>query len=492
MLFGSCLNILQYPYVANILKRELKVNVSTLPAYQPSGGEIYLYDTREYKRDWMADGYTWTNRGYCRSVKNKLRRGNFFINTRKQMSGKFRRFAYMADTGDRDYVLVHYVGDKNAYIPSAHGNSKKTDKPFERILPSQIEKAKKSLLSSSCRQVYEKMANEVDTSPIDDPNVKRLTLMKKHTISNLHKNAQIHHKMELEDMCEVHKMANTEEKFLRHIHIFPQFFCVAAIDEILQAINDVLTQVLDVPLLFFFDTTLVTNYKISILLCKHPAFVQNIPVVAALHRENLQTTFDVLLFHICQNIPNLKTNRCVFILNRDGSMNESLRQHCVGAHIVYCWDTLRNSFKATEKSDPYRHYKRDMNELLNSMSQWHFLQTYERLQVNWSCKKLKQFDATYKDSIMTFSGRWVIEGLGFSSKKEGVSRTSCFVWRRIFDQLSARDELKLTSLLGAFSEFQISVWNELNRGVVVDTDAVVQEVEMMEVNEVSNEDLEYE
>ena len=78
-----------------------------------------MIDTRINKKEWSKDGYSWSNRGKTRNKKWEVDKRYFYINNRPNtMSSRFRKEVCTLKNNS-DYVLVHYLGDKTAYIPSS-------------------------------------------------------------------------------------------------------------------------------------------------------------------------------------------------------------------------------------------------------------------------------------------------------------------------------------------------------------------------------------
>ena len=493
MLFGRSNNALSHQYVLSVLTRDKKENVSTLPAYLPDGGSIYLYDTRINKRDWMADGYSWTNNGRRKMPNINLQKGLFHVNRGITRSTKFRRHSYATMDDETDYMLIHYIGDKTAYIPSKHGNSKNSDAIYQRVLPSALTKAKNKMINSTCKRGMKKL-NTDSLNEIEDPDVRRLSTIDMARLKNIRYTCRRNtdYKVSQDEIWKIFKLTEDENKFVRHIDVYPHFFCIAGTNEILTMINDVLTQVLDVPLLFYFNTTASGMYYYStLLICKHPAFPQLVPVACVVHNATFHSIFDSVLFHICQLIPNLKVCVCVFVLKRDGQMNDNFRSLCQAAHIVYCWDQLRNAFKMSNKQDPYNHYKRDFNMLMRSNNQWEFLSNLERVRTHWSKAKSQQFEEKYKDAILQFAARWVLADLRVLDQREGMSTKPHDVWRTIVEQLADKQECAPTVVLSAFSEFQSSIWQDINANVGMPDSLLQNEQIEYEVEQENSSDIDF-
>ena len=461
-----------------MLTRENKINVSSLPPYQPIGGEIYLYDTRLHKRDWTADGYKWNNRGTTKCVKSKVKKVYSFINRREKRNSGFQRLAYMLYDTEVNYVIVQYIGDKSFYIPEPHGNCKNSTVPFERTVPSRIEQAKIELRSSTAHALYAKMSTELDA----DPNDRRLTIRDQRQLANLRRKVTTSRKLSIDDMWDVYKMAQGAGTFVKHILVFPHFFSVAGIDDILNMVNDLLSQNLDVPLVFSCDTTLISEYSFSILLCKHPAFTTNsvIPVACVLHKQQFPLVFELFMSHLCQCVPQLKSAKCVFVLNRSEKFTDGLNAHCSEARIVYCWEQLRNLFARTRQSDQYRSYKRDINTLLKSNTYYEFMDTYQNLHGCWSRYKIKQFENVIKNAILNFSAKWVLEGLAIYDSKVGITKINCEMWSAIMKSLFDKNEVKPDTILGAFLELQESVMQQISTSLM--TAVAIEPVQVQTVN----------
>ena len=111
-----------HSYAASVLRRENKINVSTVTPDQPSGGELYLFDTLVNKT-WLSDGYRWSIKGQYKQSDEGVEYSKFFIVSKHGVSCGFQRFLYQLLDGDDHHALVHYVGDKTFYYPKPHSKT---------------------------------------------------------------------------------------------------------------------------------------------------------------------------------------------------------------------------------------------------------------------------------------------------------------------------------------------------------------------------------
>ena len=64
---------------AEILNNVDETRVSFVPAVQPLGGSIFLYNTKVNNRDWRADIYNWINYGSVKMpIKNPIIKKEYF------------------------------------------------------------------------------------------------------------------------------------------------------------------------------------------------------------------------------------------------------------------------------------------------------------------------------------------------------------------------------------------------------------------------------
>ena len=450
-----------------ILNTEPKVRVSRLPVYQPSGGEIYLYDTREFKKDCYADGYLWRNRGRKIHPYTGVHKRCFNIN-RQDCSTGFQRYIWNLSEND-DFTIVQYVGDKSLYVAKPHGNSKSSE-PYMRAPPSFKKKAMQKLKTRTVNDLI----NEIERES-DDPKEKEFYRKNKKNLSNYRSQILAMRRLTQEDFWGAYEAANDKSGFVKNITLFPQFLIIAGNVELLNLINDILRQQLDSPIMFCFDTSCVLgHYSVSLLVCKHPAVLNNqiIPVACVLHGEKFSHVFEYFLRQLCECMPQLSSSQCVFIIDNDETMNQSIYSQCYNVHVVHCWDKIKHMYKYAGRQDK-QSYVKDISRLLNSENVDEFDRLCESIAVYWPRKRHREFEASHKNNILHYAAKFVLLEYGIYDAKCGVRKFHCDEWNRRAKALVEADDFSPASMMNSFKQQQQELMN-----TILQTTGIVNETEM--------------
>ena len=110
----------------------------------PVAGDLYIFDLSAFKssKDIRVDKYVWHNDGRKKYPKSK---NSVFFKTifkivakDKTYSDKFRKHLF-EHIENKNFVVVHYLGDETVFTPVCHGNAKDPSKVFRRTCPSVFE-----------------------------------------------------------------------------------------------------------------------------------------------------------------------------------------------------------------------------------------------------------------------------------------------------------------------------------------------------------------
>ena len=456
MVFAYCSTVIPRSYAHSVLTKKCKINVSTLPPYQPLGGQIFLFDTR-YERIWIADGYRWDNRGNgCKAIEeaSNVQKTLYHINSRKDKtrSSKFQRIAYTLTKGSLDYTLVQYYGDETLYIPKPHGNSIHSNLPHTTALPSNRIKSyyKPKREKNEKRSLLTGIADETfDLSTMDDAAMEAEKQEPHHVVCTLN----------AENFTGVYGLG----KLVQHLTLVPTFLAIAGLNEIIRHINGLVQVRGKTPIIFSFHTLSTSEYYISILLCHHREFssAEPVPVLSILHQKSMDELFSTILQQICLLMPNMKTNKFVLIVNHVDmkSMNNVLKNYCTEGRIVFCWNHLKEWFSKKEQHDLYDGYKDDLHLVLNTGAYWEFLLKYENVRRNWDWKKITDFENVVKDCVKNYSANWDMVDLDIFDEQQGIVQLKHSSWSdRLTNLFEDRGNLLMAStILERFSILQKEV-----------------------------------
>ena len=453
-----------------LLQRDPQINVSKLPPYQPKNGEVYLYDIRVNKKDWVADGYKWTNKGYNRWDRKShfIDKNRFHINGKYKCSTGFQRICYKlrTDNGSGDYALVQYLGDPSLYVPEKHGNSR-SEEPYTTMMPSMRatesakRKAKYSALARQQRKVESEINREVNREINREINqeipdgVMEMTQPQivKRTIVPVTK----FEKLNINNMITAYSMNHDLGTFfVFHLALLPQFFAVAACPKILKITNAILVKTLHVPVVFSLYTKATKYFYVTVLLCYHHLFSvdkQPIAVACILHERKLPNIANDVVEQFGKLLPQLTKCRCAFVLNHDNTQlpDGILEKHFPTISVVYCWNYLKEWFCADEN----RNYRTDLEQILTKDAHWEFLLKYENLRKLWSPQKIKDFDQFVKPKVEQI-GRWYLKELNLCHADHGVVKLNHVLWQQTMNTLIEQKMELPHNILREFFQFQMS------------------------------------
>ena len=101
-----------------------KNKISSIPAFQPKAGEVYLYqsnDNSSVASDWSCDGYRWKSSGCRKLPRNKkyLCKRYYKVHTENNSTGSDRFVRHIYSLIDKPKIaLIHYMGDESEFVPN--------------------------------------------------------------------------------------------------------------------------------------------------------------------------------------------------------------------------------------------------------------------------------------------------------------------------------------------------------------------------------------
>ena len=103
---------------------------STVPAYQPEGGSVFLFSSGfrgKNADDWKTDGYTWKYIGKKEKTISSLTISKVYyhIKNGKEKAKSFSRSAFQINGQyNKGLTVFFYEGDKLEYKGVSHGSAK--------------------------------------------------------------------------------------------------------------------------------------------------------------------------------------------------------------------------------------------------------------------------------------------------------------------------------------------------------------------------------
>ena len=126
------------------LKEPDHARVSTTPPFQPKASEVYVLSLDEHTRnDWWCDGYTWKATAWHTSLSGERSKVNKVLSLplKRRWTAKLpvHEAWIQFSSQSLDFVIVHYIGNEQAYSAINHGNRTRGDVEHLRTAPSSLQ-----------------------------------------------------------------------------------------------------------------------------------------------------------------------------------------------------------------------------------------------------------------------------------------------------------------------------------------------------------------
>ena len=241
---------------------------------------------------------------------------------------------------NKKYTLVQYIGDCSLYKPRPHGNSR-NDRVYKRTAPSTIAKAENDLISLTSSSVYKKQCSE---KIVMGEQQGILTPRNSYQIQYLQKKLSANKRLGPDPLGNLFELYYNLPGFIKDIQVIPDFSCIMFCTDIVNVINTSwLNSNICHPLLFSYDTTFnMGDLYVSVLVVRVPIFKGNpvAPVAFMLHDRKFTDTHRRFITIICKELPLLNSKICVFIIDREKALTNSIKEILPKAAICYCWNHL--------------------------------------------------------------------------------------------------------------------------------------------------------
>ncbi|XP_060607618.1 uncharacterized protein LOC132759787 [Ruditapes philippinarum] len=418
-MFTKTDRILTHHEAADILVQNVPDSITFEPPYRPANGSVYLFDDSgdsKKSEDWRADGYTWKNNGrrvYQSNEKNIIR--TFFkISNQGIASLNFTKHVFrFLDDDYNNRTLIAYYGDSEAYQGLPHGNRKRNNRQHKRTKPSVMNNIKCNALSEKPKQMIDKMRSEASPeSKIQGVSVPRNDKQ----IRNIQAKIRNENKLSHDSLYSLHILVEQLENYILSIKTTPDLEVILGNSEMLDELNRLL-QLNDQNVELYYDTTFnLGDFYVSTLVCQHPMFKERptVPIAFMLHERKFQKCHESFIEILKDKIPKLKEKPVNIIMDREQGILNAFEKCLPNSKILVCWNHIFSDIKFWVNkhggtSDDKKVYDMHVQDLLHSQSRQIFDTKYHELKQSWSEAFLTYFDDNIYNTIIQYSGRWILE-----------------------------------------------------------------------------------
>ena len=446
--------------------------VSAVPAYQPKGGEIFVYKFLESNaEDWRADGYGWINLGSNIFPRKEpvLRKDFFAIRDNNKAEKKrynigFQRFCYRLLNSNK-YVVVHYLGNSSLYNAKPHANSK-GDRKFTRCAPSVISKAKCALRTCKPAHLYRETVAGPTVSGVHEG---ILNPRDRKMFENIRGKILNERRISRDEIYNITEYAQHMPGFVKKMDLIPLCINVAMMDETINMVNKVLA--VSEKVIFAYDTTFnIGCYYVSILVMRHPFFLSEpvIPIGVLIHEKKLFTCHNLFFSVVYDSIPNMNNEKCVIIVDRERALTNSIEKNLPRCQIVQCWNHFKSDVKAKLydlNASPVDRmvYMNHIDQLMHSEDVETYTCQLENLSSIWSGEFRKYYIKSIGQDFLQYSSRWRLESLDLYSPKSGITNNISESFNHVLKTV-VRPKLPADLMLLSFYELAASSLFEIERG----------------------------
>ena len=294
----------------------------------------------KYIDNWKADQMRWRSNGVVQLPKKcpTLKKRYFILDTPNGPSDSFRKEVYQL-IDDRDYLLIHYMGDQSAIAQFPHRNTKKSDRNFVRTCPSTMKKLSKECKTQPANVVYKKEVAQANAAENHVPTVLPRNLKQ---LQNLRFQHSKQSRISRDDLYNLHEISYDITGFVHKIITYPDLTCICGLDVILNEANKVL-QLKDAGQLLSYDTTFqMGDFYVSTLLFRHLIFDESpcIPALFIIHERKFSETHQELFKQAGILIPSMKSLHSCIVTDRESTITKAIELELPNLHQLHCWNHL--------------------------------------------------------------------------------------------------------------------------------------------------------
>jgi len=221
--------------------------------------------------------------------------------------------------------------------------------------------------------------------------------------------------------------------YVRHISIFPDLLCIAALKSVVTELDKFLKLKQDEPITLFYDTTFsLGDFYVSTLCVKHILFEGEpvIPVAFFLHERKFRKYHETFLRSMTEIIPNLKKKSIVVLVtDREIGITNAVKTTLSNITILHCWNHIKRDIRFWVKSrfgknDDASLYVDNASDLLECETSDNFEDLLRKLSQSWSTAFLDYFENEIQPSIVNYAGRWILESIQLYNPFSGITNNA--------------------------------------------------------------------
>ena len=450
-----------------------KNKISSIPAFQPKAGEVYLYqsnDNSSVASDWRCDGYRWKNSGCRKLPKNKpyLRKMYNKIHTENNPTGSDRFVRHVYSLIDKPQVaLIHYMGDESEFVPFPHGNNKNGDKNYTRTCPSVLQGMRDQVENDRPGNVYKKMV--CNKTPGEYQGILNPRNIKQ--VQNAKAKVDSERRLSNDDVYNLLELAYHLPETVWKIDLYPDLACVVGIEDLLQELNNALASKNQTVLQY--DTTFnLGDYYVSPLIFRHNIYDQNpsIPVAFLIHDRKYQDVHEMFFRTLKDKIPNLKRKDFVAVVDREIGISRAFQNIFPHSKIVHCWNHIKRDIRTWLRdhgasSAEIGVYINDVVKIMQTDSIEDMDLRFTALSSKWSQSMVSYFDENLRSSIENHAAKFILEPLGLYDPFSGVTNNASESINTVIKSLTAWNERPVDVIVLTFYQLQNYFLAEIRRGL---------------------------
>ncbi|CAC5363339.1 unnamed protein product [Mytilus coruscus] len=386
----------------------------------------------------------------------------------------FKRTAYYFKD-NKKLVLVYYEGDETVYVPTHHGNSKKTDSEFARTAPSVLRRMENALQSGD-KTAMDIYRDSVCDHAVPGTHQGILNARNIKQVENIVRKVNEDKRISKDDIYNLVLLAYHLEGFIHdEVTVFPDLTSIIALPDMNSIVNQLLdvNTTDDIPFVFFYDTTFkLGDFYVSPLVFRNIIFEDEpiMPVAFLIHGRKKETVHSIFFDFVASLFPKLNKKAIPFVTDREPGLVNAIMKNFSNCDVVMCWNHLINDFKFNSQkmgaaSDNIAVYVSNVRELLRSSSEQGYEERKKLLVSKWSQGVYSYFMKVEKD-ILKHCGKWIIEKYpNLYDPFFGLTNNSCESMNAVIKRLNKFKELPVDCFVLSMFYLQTYYTTEIQRGL---------------------------
>ncbi|RWS24903.1 uncharacterized protein B4U80_13156 [Leptotrombidium deliense] len=454
-----------------------------------NGGEIYLYKMKnQFDKDWKYDQCLWRNTGGTKIYYKEMNLIRYYFNVKLGPGPDNYSTDYQKQiTCDLDYetnntyVIVHYLGNREAFKPFAHGNSK-LDRPFVAT--------KKSTLTTMTQRIAEKRTPQETYADVQQAVRKGFTdpdEFEKHEPSaaprnlkqaqNIQYQHNIQNKVSYDEVFALYEFWTQEfNDTLLKFDLSPEFIVIFGHPTAVQLGNRLLKENCQdntLPQLLSYDTTFeVGHFYLSILVMRNTELESDpiFPIMFMLHEKKSTDTHTLMWNIIMRNLWLDKFGENTpLITDRELAIVRAIKYAYPKANHLFCENHIIRDIQLYVKrckgtKDDIAAYKHHIRLLYDSKSEEEFDELLEEFKLKWSQPFIEYFDKNLKNHLKTNCCFFNTSRFAaFSNNKSPTNNISESI-NALIKKHTRWTELPVDAIFLALYQMQNFILSEFSRG----------------------------